>query len=136
MGPAVVFNHRSQHVESADRPITRDSNAFVELVEPVVKEHAALAAEQLAAFFLNANFDVLDATNLDEMGFADRFVNEPHAAFHFLAVDLDDQLAQQLVEVEINGVLFGLADFDGEFHKVTGYLPSRSVASDWRITHG
>jgi hypothetical protein len=71
------------------------------------------------------------------MSFAHRFVNETQAAFDFLAIYFDDQLAEQLVKIEINGVLLGFADFDSELHKETPRgQPSSIVATVKQAGHG
>jgi hypothetical protein len=57
------------------------------------------------------------------MSFSEWFVEETNVAFYFLPVDADFEFAQQLVEVEFDGVPFQFSHFETEFHN---YLPAFS----------
>ncbi|TAL07330.1 MAG: hypothetical protein EPO07_00365 [Verrucomicrobia bacterium] len=97
----------------------RGSNAFVVLEQPVVQEDAAFLTEELFALFLDAHDVFAAGIHRDDVGFVDRFIKEPLVAFDFLAVNLDDDLAEELVEIEFDQVFFSFADFDAELHNVT-----------------
>jgi hypothetical protein len=95
------------------------SNALVVFVKPVVEEYAAFLSEEHFALFLNAHGQVFGLADLQSVRFGQRLIEQAHAAFDFLPVDPDVQLAEQLIEIEFDEVAFSFSDFQAEFHSVS-----------------
>src|ERR1035437_579334 len=86
--------------------------------ETVVNVEPVLAADEGLAFLFDPDAGLLLVPDHEVMDFEHGLVKEAHGFLDGLLVDLDDQAAQELVEMIFQAVLFGLSDFNGELHRV------------------
>ena len=74
--------------------------------------------EQGLAFLFNTYSRFLVFADDDDMHFEDRLIEQPQRLFDWPVVDLDQQTAEELVEVVFEAISFFFSNFHCEFHKL------------------
>jgi hypothetical protein len=101
--------------------------------EAVVNEEAVPAAEEGQAFLLNANAGFLLIADDKVMDLQAGLVNQPHSLLDRLFVDFDDQAAQELVEVILQKVFFGVSDLNSELHRFIAFHRALHAIGAWIV---
>ena len=74
--------------------------------------------EQGLAFFFNTHGRFLIFADDNDMHFEDWLIEQSQRLFDWLVVDLDQQTAEELVEVVFEAISFFFSNFHCEFHKL------------------
>ena len=74
--------------------------------------------EQGLAFLFNTHRGLLIFADDYDMHFEDWLIEQPQRPFDWLVVDLDQQTAEELVEVVFEAISFFFSNFNCEFHKL------------------
>ena len=79
-----------------------------------VQEDPASFTQQRFPFLFDPDAQAFLSSHFKGKDFPHGFVEQPGIPFDLAAVDLDGKLAEQLIEVEFDHVLFHLSDFPAE----------------------
>ena len=89
--------------------------------EAVVDVEAVPAANEGHAFLFDPNAGFLLVADHKVMDLQERLVDQPHRFFDGPFVDFDDQAAEELVEVILQTVFFGVSNLDSELHRFLAF---------------
>jgi hypothetical protein len=89
--------------------------------QSVVDVEAITATHQGLPFFFDPDVGLLMVADDKGVDLKDRLVHQTDGFFDRLFVDLDDQTAQELVEVIFQTVFFGVSYLDRELHRLNPF---------------
>jgi len=92
--------------------------------EPLVDVDEEFLAEEQLALLLDEHRMPLIFAHLQLVALVERFGEETNGFLHLFAVDLDHGAAEQLVEIELDVVLFRFTDFKRKSHTPPVTQPS------------
>ena len=94
------------------------SNPFVTFEKAFIEEDEVFGAKEPVTLLVDANRQRLADIQMQRVCLFDGLVEPANPAFDFVLVGLDDQPAEQLIELVLNPVLFLFTHLNAEFHSL------------------